>query len=443
MTKQPQIRVLRIGVAYRGKIVAEQLVRQGRAVSIGTAPDCTVQVEDPSAPRRHELFTPRKDGLYTLALPPDASGRVASADGPRTLGEPGGAPLELGETDRGKIRIGETTVLFQFVAPPPELMAGHRGDFRPRLIEDDDPVFLSFLGLFTAGAAAFLVLVATTPVRESVPLDELPDRIVELAFTPPEVEPPDPDPVDEPEPELAEREDGEPVPMEAEPEPQPSDDPSEPGLGSETPTERSDRIRDEVERRSLMLAMLVNVGEGDPNNRLNGVFGQGDAMAGDLDEALRHVNGVDISGREAFDLKQDPLQRRLDADIGELKGVTSSNATVSKGPATEVRGSVDAPEGQAELPEGMAGDILGVIRKNSGQVRACYERELRLDPTLQGRVEVMWSMVSGRVRSASIFSNSTGNKALGDCIVSKVRLWRFDPEASGDVIMPYILSPQN
>lgn len=443
--KKPQTRILRVGVAFRGKIIAEQLVHQGRPVTLGSASDCTLSMQDPDAPRRHVLFSPQKGGLYTLHLPPQAQGRVASATGAVDLAHQGPQPLELGETDRGKIRVGETTILFQFVAPPPELLAGHRGDFRPRLIDEDDPVFLGFLGTFTAAAAAFLVLVATTPVRESLPPEELPERFVELAFETPEVDPPEPpEAPDEPEAEEAQLE-GEPVPtQEAEPEVAESDRPDPEPQSAETPAEHEQRVLEEVQRRSLVLSALLNTGEGDPNNPYNGVFSASDRLGGDLDEALKYVNGVALRGDDNLQLQEGHLSGREDATIGDLQRLKASNSEVSAGPRTQVRGSVLAPEDGADLSTlEDGGDVLAVIRKNSGEVRACYERALKLDPTIQGRIEVIWTMSNGRVRSASIFSDTTGSEELKSCVVRSFKLWRFPEGATGEAIMPFVLTPQN
>ncbi|MCP4921909.1 MAG: AgmX/PglI C-terminal domain-containing protein, partial [Proteobacteria bacterium] len=79
----------------------------------------------------------------------------------------------------------------------------------------------------------------------------------------------------------------------------------------------------------------------------------------------------------------------------------------------------------------------------SGQVKYCYESELKNKPSLAGRVEVSFTVTDGRVVSSSVFGNTTGSDSLGKCIAGKVRSWRFDGGTSADIIYPFILTPSN
>ena len=42
-------------------------------------------------------------------------------------------------------------------------------------------------------------------------------------------------------------------------------------------------------------------------------------------------------------------------------------------------------------------DVSEIVRANAGQLRACYERELKLDPAVKGRVDTEWTVAGGRV----------------------------------------------
>ncbi len=89
-------------------------------------------------------------------------------------------------------------------------------------------------------------------------------------------------------------------------------------------------------------------------------------------------------------------------------------------------------------------EVVGnVIHKYRGQIRACYEQRLKQNPDLQGRIEIVWTINDGRITSASVEANTTGDSALADCILPRLKRWRFpiDLEPDLEVYCPFILSP--
>ncbi len=83
--------------------------------------------------------------------------------------------------------------------------------------------------------------------------------------------------------------------------------------------------------------------------------------------------------------------------------------------------------------------IAQVVRKNLGQIRFCYEQGLQLDPKLRGRVVVSWGInSSGGVQSASVKSSSINQKNVEECVVSRLKTWKFPkPNGSGVVKVSY------
>lgn len=77
--------------------------------------------------------------------------------------------------------------------------------------------------------------------------------------------------------------------------------------------------------------------------------------------------------------------------------------------------------------------INAVIQRNRGQVTYCYERGLQQDPSLSGRVEVKFIVdANGRVRAAQVANTSLSARKVEDCIVNKLRGWKF-PTPVGNV----------
>jgi hypothetical protein len=86
-------------------------------------------------PREHALFT-RDDGVIQLHLAPNMSGRIAT--GEKVTMIEGERTLALGTGARGKLQLGDVTILFQDVATPPlaprpRLPASIRGTFSDRI----------------------------------------------------------------------------------------------------------------------------------------------------------------------------------------------------------------------------------------------------------------------------------------------------------------------
>ncbi len=121
-------RVLRIGVLLGGKIVEERLIRERVDVSLGQSSKNTFSIPIESLPRQFTVFQV-VDGRYVLNFTANMDGRVSDGDRVMTLDvarNQGGAQrhgehwlMPLGEHARGKVTVGELTLLFQFVTEPP------------------------------------------------------------------------------------------------------------------------------------------------------------------------------------------------------------------------------------------------------------------------------------------------------------------------------------
>jgi hypothetical protein len=83
-----------VGIVISGQLVEERVFAVGRAVTFGQSLRCDLSVPVDGLPREHVLFAP--DG---------------------TLSPPLGAEV-VGSRARGKVTVGEVTILFQEVATP-------------------------------------------------------------------------------------------------------------------------------------------------------------------------------------------------------------------------------------------------------------------------------------------------------------------------------------
>lgn len=83
--------------------------------------------------------------------------------------------------------------------------------------------------------------------------------------------------------------------------------------------------------------------------------------------------------------------------------------------------------------------IAAVINRNLGQVRFCYEQGLQGSPALAGRVAIGFTIGgNGMVKVAGVDNSSLGSKIVEDCIVARLKGWKFPlPENGVDVKVSY------
>ena len=85
--------------------------------------------------------------------------------------------------------------------------------------------------------------------------------------------------------------------------------------------------------------------------------------------------------------------------------------------------------------------IRRVIRENISAIRACYERELNRNPDLQGKILISWDIGErGRVMRGKVAGNDTGNAAVAQCVLDRIRTYTFpEPPTSAEVtvIFPF------
>lgn len=450
-SNQQQPKVLRIGVVQGGKVVHERLIKPGQNVTVGESPKNTFVFSVEGLPKRFTLFQAKGD-IYALNFSDEMSGKVQLESGIASLqqvrdrgdaGKRGGLySVSVSHKTRGKIVIGDVTVLFQFVAAPPESARKlARQDFRPKLLEEDDPVFYGFLALWSAIGAVLMVYVYNTDPVEMVNLDEIPDRFVQIVQAPDE---PPPE-VETVEPEIDET-------LQSEAVKKTEDTKTEEKVAEEKPQTKKEKVaeakriekkREDAIAKSKLLAGLIGTrGETNSGKQVEDVFADGDGNFQDLQAALSEVDGAGVASSEAIAMKTGSEGGgRGDASIGDLKtsggGGSGSVGTVETTAPKKIKTSV----GQMDVSSGEGADgIKATVRKYQAQIQSCYEQQLKSNPNLGGRVAVEIEITSGRVTTVVVAENSTGDAALASCISKRIRGWRFASDVTDSVYLPFALN---
>lgn len=449
-------KVLRIGIIQAGKIVEERIIRKRETVSVGTSEKNHFIVAAGNLPSRFDLFQLVGED-YILNFTDQMRGRVGLPGGVQDLDQlraSGGArnagthfQVKLNDNSRGKIVIGDTTLLFQFVVPPPvqpkpQLPAAARGGF----VKGIDWLFTAFVVFMYMTTFGFIIYLenADWPIEQEIAV--LPDNIARLVF-----EEPPPPPEDRVE-EATEEEATEEATEEQASQSQPSNNnannsANDPAVNAEA------RARIAAEAAAQAEAMILGaLGEG---GALADVLAGG-AVTGSAEDVLAQAAGVGVAQGSGADLRA----RSGGGGSGQAGGLGSLRAaggdSATAGAQEGVRIIERVIRGRINLEAG--GDIGGsgdfdsaivvrTIRARLRAIQACYETQLRRNPTLQGKVTVQFTIQpAGTVSGARATENTSGSTELATCVTSTVSRFRFNPGPEGGEVSfsyPFVFAPQN
>jgi hypothetical protein len=181
----PRPRILRIGILLGGKIVEERLIRERTSVTIGQSMKNTFSIPVEGLPLELTLFALDQNGKYHLRFLNKMDGRLSAGDQVTTLEALKGKgatnqgaywSTPLADSARGKLTMGDLTILFQFVTEPPRqpkpmLPASVRGSFADRF----DPQLSVIMGASIIVHFAIVIVALVTDA-------EVDSGITERAF---------------------------------------------------------------------------------------------------------------------------------------------------------------------------------------------------------------------------------------------------------------------
>lgn len=461
-------KVLRIGVIQGGKIVEERIIRKRETVTVGASEKNHFVVQAPGLGSRFELFQLVGDD-YILNFTEDMRGRVGLAGGVQELDElrrSGGArkahgyyQVKLTENSRGKIVLGDTQLLFQFVVPPPvqprpQLPAAVVGGFLAGI----DWLFTAFVMFSFMTHFGFIVYLenADWPVEPTIAT--VPDRVAELIFNEPEP-PREPEEV-EVDQETEEVEETEVAEVE-QPRRTERSSSSSSSSRSSGPSSGSGQSQADADAR-----LAVEQAQQQVENLLIGALGQGGSFAdvlrdgaatGNSQDLMAQAQGVGVAASaEGGTLRERGGGGGLGAagqGLGGLQARTGqAGQQQQEGQAVverRIRGRIDVGGLEDESGAGAFDSNLVVraLRLRQSAIQRCYERELRNNPTLNGRVVARFTIQeTGTVSGASATENTTGSPAVASCVINVVRGLRFNPGPEGGPVtysFPFVFAPQN
>ena len=282
--------------------------------------------------------------------------------------------------------------------------------------QSQDKKFQRLLGIIFLICAVLSIVWPFIPVAERDPFDveEIPPRIAQLLLEekplpppPPPVveEEPEPEP-DDPEPEQVVEETPEPEP---EPEPEPVPDREEVAREQAQAAlmpfaeDLADLVDNELlEQVAEDRNLTASVGESARNERSMITSKVGTASGGiNTSDMSRNTGGSGIAGRNTTRVVS-PV-----AGIGPAGGASRSG---SSGRASRSREEIEL-----------------VFDKNKGAIFALYNRALRRDPALEGKLVLRLTIdPNGAVSFCEIVSSELNDPELERKLVQRVKLFRFE-----------------
>ena len=442
-------RILRIGIQQSQKIVEERLVRKRVPVTIGQSAKNTFMVPSSNTlPKMFTLFDVGADG-YSLNFQQGMDGRVSLGDGEPVVtlsnAQNSGAQkkgdvwqLKLNDKSRGKVVIGDVTVLFQFVVPPPvQPRPQLPASVRSSLLQNLDWMLVSVMAVSFLIHLGFIVYLRTIDISKKPDIEEIPDRFVKMIVPQKKEEKKE---VKKEDPNAKEKK-----PAEKKPAAKPdkvaaavANLKKDPEAFAKAEAERKAALAAKV--NSMGVLKLLGAKSGDGEGAIADLVKGGD-VSGDADKVFAAVGGVGVAGAGSGGLQS----AKGTTGSGSLRGGGSLKAgqigeVGTGGPAAEhvVHGTVkdSAP---TDVDGSLDANVIAKeIKARLGGVRACYEAGLKRNPSISGKLVLRFEVSTiGKVTSAEVDSDTLHDDEVASCIKGKMMSIRFPAPAGGSVQFSY------
>jgi len=457
-------KVLRIGIIQSGKLVEERRMRKRETISFGTDLGSTFAITADNVPKKMELFE-HTGGKYYLKFNEKMDGQLKSGSGDyksfkklRT-----GAnvqkrgdyyALEISDDTQGKVLFGnDVRLMFNFVAPPTKPgRADLPLEVRGTWLSAVDLQFSSILIIVSMCCLSVVAYAGQQTYVEPTSIEQISERYQKLIMPDREPEPPR-DPETEQEEETGDKEEEQPKKEKAKKKKKKKDKKSSKdknkAKGKAKPVDkeaaaraRKAAITKKVSGKGLLGVIGVKGRAGDAG-ALADVFKDGGDDDGSLGDAMSGIQGVELADRDGAGTRG--------GGAGEATGIgdigTEGGGNVETGGKAEARvsGRVDtqAPEVDGDLSPNK---VQKAMKKYLSGVKDCYERALKRNPKLSGKIVIGFEILeNGKVAEFEFPTDNVKSDEVRKCIKKRSRMWRFPKPEGGSVYVefPLVFEPSN
>jgi hypothetical protein len=449
-----QAKVLKIGIVVDDKLVEERVVAGQQPVTMGRSSKATFQVAEAGTETEDFLLFIWRDGKYYLRFVPSMKGQftlqgekhsVAKLSKAESTPKEGDAfVVVLDEEDKGFVNVGPAKVLFRFVEAPVQALpppVETPMDFRPRLLQDDDPVFLGMLGMMSALALVFGLWVANSEPRKLTLADMGEDlrarqkQIAKIIEQAPKAE----------KAEKAKEKEKEEEKKADKADPKPEEvakaKPSEPRKADPKAMEDA---RKRVEQTSALIQavqMRILAGRGDASRGTVSLLNQGADDVSGLSGLVQKVQGTGVTDNGSGLRSGGAPGGTGQIGIGEIRGGADGGAGLTVAPAPKIV-KPNMSDGGATFDGGDVTDVKNVVKSQKGTLLACHENALKTNPKVAGKVVVEWVVAAGAATDIHVVDNTTDDAGLESCVVTKIKRWKFTNIPDGNVRQTFVFQPK-
>jgi len=430
-------KVLRIGVVQGGRIIEERIVKQRTHVTVGPSEKAMFVIATQNLPPTFRLFE-LVGNDYTLNFLDGMNGRIALPTGISDLSmlkgqarrTPQGAyQIRLTEDSRGKVVVGNTTILFQFVAPPPVQP-------KPQLPVSVTQGATSIdWGTTMIAAFSFLLHFLAIGAVYSDWLDPVFDEEVSVAGLVDSMKSLPPPPPVETKEEVSDQP-AEKGPTKEAPKSGGNKGGGAPGKGGPMSASQAAALSKELD--NLEMATIGALSSQGPATA--GVLRGGEVPTGALDAAAASGAGVSAGGIGGLNLGSGGGTIRPGMGGAGLAGMGTTGKTGGTGGTGDVK-KVEGPKGSANVGGAnvSGGNVSNAARVVAGMragFRACYNRGLAENPDAQGSIRLSIKVgPGGEVQGVSASASGNLPGSVTSCVQSRAQAAQFDPPEGGSAVI--------
>jgi outer membrane biosynthesis protein TonB len=449
-------KVLKVAVSHGGKVLKQKVVPRSGQVTVGSAASNMLPVPGAGIAETYALFEVVSD-KYCLNFTESMAGEIRVGDGRLdfdTAREQTGVrkrgsefQMVLSENSTGRVELGDgVKVLFQFVDPPPASQAVQlpAESYTP-VVQRLDNFFWGVLLVSAILHVGGVVVLYKQPKAPVLKLTQIPDRFAKLIIKKkPKVEPPKPKKVedkgdkktDKKKPAVKKAD------KKAKPKPKKRAKPKSAADRAQRVAAGRKAARNTAMFKALSIATRGESGAGavfqdntDPRTNVSAALG---AAGGSIAMADGKPGGNTRGGSAGGG----PIGV---GEVGNVKvGSGSGKPAKRRGPKI----SFSMRSTRPDIEDGALdpSSVARRIRRKKRAFQSCYERELKRNPSLKGKLVLEVTVGgNGRVNDVSVDSNGLNNQ-VANCIKSKMRSIRFPKPEGGEeatFTYPFIFASSN
>ena len=451
----PMGRILRVGVLHDGLMVAEAFLppeQSDREVSIGDTARADIYVPWDTG-LRHAVVFKRRAGRWHLVLVDGLEGELVKDEKSHAIArlrasgqkkaKPGAdllVPLDAQAT--GKLTLASAKIYFQFTERRPKRLGLPLRNPFVAALQRLEPALANafFVSAFAIIGTIGGAMALYPPQEDARNMFITAQNVKMLIEDAPEPPPPESDaPPEKPAEKSDEAEAKAEAPKAA---PKKAAEPSKPA----DPKAARVALQESVTKRTI-LQYFAATKDGDTPN----IISKDELWDGKMREAFDGTALVlsdrGTAGPSGRGLREGGSTQGTVAGLGDGDLSGGGTGVVETGTTRELKVKSNV---KAEAVEEMFGGTLDrnvvsqTVQRRISAIKTCYERELKSNPALAGKVVVQFTIEeSGRVGASKVLSDTTGEPRIGQCIAATIGRFKFPSPEGGAVTAsyPFVLQP--